>query len=58
MEELCQLKPLQKPQLLKACVETVSADQQIKPIEMELVRAVAAIMDCPIPPLLPGFVAR
>ncbi len=53
IDRLSELKPLQMPLLLKACVETVSADNQIKPIEMELVRAIAAVLDCPMPPLIP-----
>lgn len=53
IDALSELKPLQMPLLLKACVETVSADNQIKPIEMELVRAIAAVLDCPMPPLIP-----
>ncbi|MCG8414623.1 MAG: peptidase M48 Ste24p, partial [Pseudomonadales bacterium] len=53
LDELCLVKPLEKPLLLKACVETVSADGQIKPIEAEMVRAIAATLDCPMPPLLP-----
>ena len=54
IEELGELKPLQKPQLLKACIEIVSADGQVQPIEMELVRAIAAVLDCPVPPLVPN----
>lgn len=53
LDELSLLKPLEKPRLLKACVATVSADNQIKPIEAEMVRAIAATLDCPMPPLLP-----
>jgi len=50
--ELVQLKPLQKPALLKACAACISADNKIAPIEAELLRAIAATLDCPMPPLL------
>ncbi|PCJ21727.1 MAG: heat-shock protein HtpX [SAR86 cluster bacterium] len=52
LDELAQLKPLQKPALLKACVACIAADGNVEPIEAELLRAVAATIDCPIPPLL------
>ncbi len=51
-ETLCQLKPLQKPKFLKACAEIITADGSVSPIEMELLRAVAATIECPMPPLL------
>ena len=46
------LKPLQKPALLKACASCITADQKIAPIEAELFRAIAANIDCPMPPLI------
>lgn len=46
------LKPLQKPMLLKAMATGISADGIITPDEIELLRAVAVLLDCPIPPLL------
>ncbi|KRW58862.1 M48 family metallopeptidase [Pseudomonas sp. TTU2014-080ASC] len=52
LERLCQLKPLQKPRLLKALVRCIEHDGQIEPLEAELFRAVADILDCPMPPLL------
>lgn len=52
LDDLVQLKPLLKPQLLKACVAAIQNDQTIKPLERELLRAVAAIIDCPVPPLV------
>ena len=45
-------KPLQKPMLLKAMATGISADGIITPDEIELLRAVAVLLDCPIPPLL------
>ncbi|GJM14204.1 MAG: Zn-dependent protease [Pseudohongiella sp.] len=52
LDELADLKPLQKPALLKACVSCITADGKIQAIETELLRAVAATIDCPVPPLL------
>ncbi len=52
VERLAQLKPLAKPQLLKACVAAVMADGRVTPRESELVRAFAAALDCPLPPML------
>ncbi len=46
------LKPLQKPRLLKAMVSCINADGIVTSEEAELLRAVAALLDCPIPPLL------
>ncbi|MDT8429575.1 MAG: M48 family metallopeptidase [Pseudomonadales bacterium] len=46
------LKPLQKPALLKACAASIMADRKVMPIEAELLRAIAAIIDCPMPPLV------
>lgn len=52
LDQLALLKPLQKPALLKACVACINADKNVLPIEVELLRAIAATIDCPMPPLL------
>ena len=54
LDRLIHLKPLQKPLLLKAMVSCINADGQVTAEETELLRAVGALLDCPIPPLLPG----
>ena len=46
------LKPLQKPKLLKAMASCINADGIVSSAEAELLRAVASLLDCPIPPLL------
>ncbi len=48
------IKPLQKPLLLKAMVKCIDADGKVTALESELLRAVASLIDCPIPPLLSG----
>ena len=52
LNELAQLKPLQKPLLLKACATCITADKMITITEAELFRAIADILDCPMPPLV------
>jgi hypothetical protein len=52
LERLRHLQPFEKPRVLKACVEAAAADGQFRLAEMELVRAVAATLDCPIPPVI------
>jgi Zn-dependent protease with chaperone function len=54
LDRLTHLKPLQKPLLLKAMVHCINADGQVTAEETELLRAVGSLLDCPIPPLLPG----
>lgn len=46
------LKPLQKPKLLKAISQCVLADKTITVLEAELFRAIADTLDCPVPPLI------
>jgi len=52
LDRLARLKPLEKPRLLKACAMAITADQQITSNEVEIYRAIAAIIDCPVPPLV------
>lgn len=52
LDQLASLRPLDKPQLLKACASCITSDQQITPDEVELFRAIAAILECPMPPLV------
>ncbi|MBT8147401.1 MAG: peptidase M48, partial [Gammaproteobacteria bacterium] len=51
LDRLTELKPLQKPAVLKACIACIMADENAAPIELELLRAIGATLDCPIPPL-------
>ena len=50
VDNLALLKPLIKPRLLKACLAVITHDQEYSPNEMELMRAIAAVLDCPLPP--------
>lgn len=52
LKELNLLSPLCKQQLIKACLESIQEDQKITLEEAELVRGIAACLDCPIPPIV------
>ncbi len=52
LDRLNRLKPLQKPQLLKAMGRTIEQDGRITVTEAEIFRAVADALDCPVPPLI------
>ncbi len=54
---LAQLHPLKKPQLIKACLASVIADGKITAREAELMRAVCATLDSPLPPIIEQQVA-
>lgn len=45
------LWPLQKPQLLKAMARCIEHNGQVTAAEAELMRAVADVLDCPLPPI-------
>ncbi len=52
LERLRHLEPFTKPRVLKACLETAAADGAFRLAEAELVRAIAATLDCPLPPVI------
>jgi Zn-dependent protease with chaperone function len=52
LERLRHLAPFEKPKVLKACLDAAHADGRLSLAEGELVRMVAATLDCPLPPLL------
>ncbi|MCW9023171.1 MAG: M48 family metallopeptidase [Gammaproteobacteria bacterium] len=52
LDQLDKLKPLLKPQLLKACATCICADNKATALESELYRAIGNTLDCPIPPLI------
>ena len=52
LERLRQLAPLAKPALIKACAEIVLADGSVNESEFELMRAVCAAIDSPMPPVI------
>ena len=52
LRELALLAPLRKPLLIKACLDVVMADGRIAVAEGELMRAICAALDTPLPPIL------
>lgn len=50
VDKLAMLKPLIKPRLLKACLAIITLDKEYSASEMELMRAIADVLDCPLPP--------
>lgn len=51
VERLRLVKPLQKPRLLKALVLCIRTDGEVTSGEAEILRAVGAVLNCPVPPL-------
>lgn len=51
LDALKHMKPLQKPAFLKACAIIIAADGVASAQELEVFRAIAATLDCPIPPI-------
>jgi hypothetical protein len=43
-----------KGRLVEACVAAIGYDAQVGIAEAELLRAIGARLDCPVPPRLPG----
>lgn len=52
LDKLNRVRPLQKPQVLKAMALCILHDEQVSIVEAELFRAIADSLDCPVPPLL------
>jgi len=51
LDALTTLKALQKPAFLKACAAAIIADGKTTVQELEIFRAIAATIDCPLPPM-------
>lgn len=51
MKTLEQLRPLDKPLVLKALAACIESDGKVTEEEAELFRAIADCLDCPVPPL-------
>ena len=48
------MRPLQKPRVLKALATAVTHDNVVQPLELQLLRAIALSLDCPMPRLMHG----
>ena len=49
---IAQLHPLQKPRFIKACCRCAEAHNDVDAEEIEMIRAIAACIDVPVPPHL------
>jgi len=49
IEQLANCYPLLKVTILKALIKVAEQDGQISPKELTLIKAIAAVMDCPLP---------
>jgi Zn-dependent protease with chaperone function len=58
LQALALAAPAIKRQVVAACVACVQADQQVTVREGELLRAVCATLDCPLPPLVPDVISK
>lgn len=54
LRELAQAAPLVKKKILAACSACIAADRRAEVTERELLRAIAAVLACPMPPLAVG----
>jgi Zn-dependent protease with chaperone function len=54
LRELQRVAPPERRRLVDACAATICADAKVTVNEGELLRAVCDMLDCPLPPLLPG----
>ena len=52
LDRLAQAAPSVKRNVLLACAQTVAADGRVRYREAELLRAIAATLDCPVPPFV------
>jgi len=50
LDDLAATKPAFRRHLLQACLALVTLDKEYSPDEMELMRAIGAVLDCPLPP--------
>jgi Zn-dependent protease with chaperone function len=52
MDKLEMLDHLAKPKLLQACATSVMHDQKVSAVEAQLLRAIANVLGCPMPPIV------
>ena len=55
VDKLATLVAAGKKKVLEACAATIAADGSVTVHEGELLRGIADVLDCPMPPLLPGM---
>jgi Zn-dependent protease with chaperone function len=53
LDRLCELQVAAKQLLIEGLVRTIAHDGMLSPSEAELLRAICAVLECPLPPVLP-----
>jgi Zn-dependent protease with chaperone function len=53
LDRLCSLHPTAKQILIEGLVRTIAHDELLTTNEAELLRAICAVLECPLPPVLP-----
>jgi Zn-dependent protease with chaperone function len=56
LERLAELQVAAKQLLIEGLVRTIAHDELLAPEEAELLRAICAVLECPMPPVLPPAV--
>lgn len=54
LDRLLRVVPKQRRQLVEACAACICADRDVTVAEAEMFRGICDMLDCPMPPLLPG----
>ncbi|NOZ41441.1 MAG: M48 family metallopeptidase [Planctomycetes bacterium] len=54
LNELAKVAAKHRERLIDACAAAICADDEVKIREAELLRGISDMLDCPMPPLLPG----
>ncbi|MCA9229269.1 MAG: M48 family metallopeptidase [Planctomycetales bacterium] len=54
LNQLVQVAAKHRRQLVEACAAAICADEEVNIREVELLRGISDMLDCPMPPLLPG----
>jgi len=54
LTQLTKVAARQRERLIDACAAAICADREVKIHEAELLRGISDMLDCPMPPLLPG----
>ena len=58
LNQLAKVAAKHRERLIDACAAAICADEEVKIREAELLRGISDMLDCPMPPLLPGQTVR
>jgi hypothetical protein len=54
LQQLAEIAPPLRRKLVDACAAAICADGRVNVEEAELLRGICDLLDCPLPPMLPG----